>query len=75
MRFESEHDITLPPDFQWFLKLAGNGGAGPYYGIFKLDQWSDFIDWTTEAEKGSELLFGRLRFAGTTAGADGQVEP
>lgn len=47
-RFEAEHGITLPADFRCFLKLAGNGGAGPYYGIFKLDQWSDFIDWTTD---------------------------
>lgn len=47
-RFESEHGITLPADYRCFLKLAGNGGAGPYYGLYKLEQWDDFIDWTTD---------------------------
>lgn len=47
-RFEKEHNINLPPDYRSFLKLAGNGGAGPYYGIYKLDRWKDFLDWTTD---------------------------
>jgi HEAT repeat protein len=46
--FESTHGVTLPADYRCFLRRAGNGGAGPYYGIYKLDQWKDFIDWTTD---------------------------
>lgn len=46
--FEEEHHINLPNDYRSFLKLAGNGGAGPYYGIYKLDEWKDFIDWTSD---------------------------
>lgn len=48
-RFETEQGVNLPPDYRCFLKSAGNGGAGPYYGIYKLNQWNDFHDWTTDA--------------------------
>ncbi|MCC9602853.1 HEAT repeat domain-containing protein [Stieleria sp. JC731] len=48
IRFESEHNVTLPSDYRSFLRIAGNGGAGPYYGIYKLDQSNDFSDWTAE---------------------------
>lgn len=47
-RFEQEHRINLPLDYRSFLKFAGNGGAGPYYGIYQLDQWNEFLDWTTD---------------------------
>ena len=35
-------------DYRTFLKLAGNGGAGPYYGIYTINQWQDFSDWTED---------------------------
>lgn len=47
-QFEEEHRVTLPADYRAFLKLAGNGGAGPYYGIYKLDQWNNFVDWVMD---------------------------
>lgn len=46
--FESEHGVILPADYRFFLRMAGNGGAGPYYGIYKLDKWNDFLDWVTD---------------------------
>ena len=46
--FEAKHRIKLPPHYRSFLKLAGNGGAGPYYGIYRLEQWDDFLDWATD---------------------------
>ena len=46
--FEAIHKIVLPPDFRSFLRLAGNGGAGPYYGIYRLEDSSDFVDLTTD---------------------------
>ncbi len=34
--FESRYGINLPKDYRAFLTELGNGGAGPYYGIYPL---------------------------------------
>jgi hypothetical protein len=44
-RFEIEHAITLPWAYRVFLGHAGNGGAGPYYGIYPLERWRRFAEW------------------------------
>jgi len=36
VKFERHHNINLPPDYRLFLLIAGNGGAGPDYGVHKL---------------------------------------
>ena len=46
--FEMEQNIKLPPGFRTFLKMAGNGGAGPYYGIYPLDKSDDFVGWAID---------------------------
>jgi HEAT repeat protein len=53
--FETSHNIRLPDDYRTFLAYAGNGGAGPYYGIFPLDKWDDFADWVID-EKPDNFL-------------------
>jgi HEAT repeat protein len=46
--FEQTHRIRLPSDYRAFLQHGGNGGAGPYYGIYPLDKCNDLADWVME---------------------------
>ena len=37
--FETSRAVILPDAYRSFLLECGNGGAGPYYGIFPLGHW------------------------------------
>lgn len=34
--FEKRLGVEVPPEYRLFLMRAGHGGAGPYYGLFRL---------------------------------------
>lgn len=36
--FEALHGVRLPAEYAEFLTSAGNGGAGPFYGIYPLGE-------------------------------------
>jgi hypothetical protein len=48
--FEQKHNVTLPEDYRRFLMEIANGGAGPYYGLQRLD---------AAVHKGSDHLISR----------------
>lgn len=41
IQFERKYKITLPIEYKTFLMEIGNGGAGPYYGVFPLGKYDD----------------------------------
>ena len=46
--FEQETGVVLPDGYRNFLLQAGNGGAGPFYGLFPI---SASIGWPIEPDK------------------------
>ncbi len=38
LKVEAEFNIKLPEDYVYFLTEIGNGGAGPYYGLYSLEE-------------------------------------
>jgi len=48
--FEKIHNISLPDDFRQFLTEVGNGGAGPFYGVFPLGKMDDNFSFGTWQE-------------------------
>lgn len=62
-RFEAQYHVKLPPEYVFFLTQVGNGGAGPYYGLYSLEKlamYTEYLDQYTEAdEQGLPALIDR----------------
>lgn len=44
-RFEKKYNIKLPESYVTFLTLVGNGGAGPFYGLYSLEQLEHYNEY------------------------------
>lgn len=38
LKLEADFNIKLPDDYVYFLTQVGNGGAGPHYGLYSLNE-------------------------------------
>ncbi|WP_154668246.1 SMI1/KNR4 family protein [Pseudoduganella violaceinigra] len=43
-QIEEKYGFTVPLEYRWFITSIGNGGAGPFYGIFPLGEHDDGYD-------------------------------
>jgi len=41
---EEKYHCTFPEDYKYFITNVGNGGAGPFYGLFPLERHDDNHD-------------------------------
>lgn len=44
MDWQSKNQVTLPEPYTQFLTKVGNGGAGPYYGIYSIKKATSYTD-------------------------------
>ncbi len=43
-RFEAQYRVNLPREYVFFLTEVGNGGAGPYYGLYPLEKLAMYTE-------------------------------
>jgi hypothetical protein len=53
--FERRIEIRLPEDYREFVMLAGDGGTGPHYGIYRLGYHIDLNDEWVRWEPGRDV--------------------
>lgn len=42
--WQAHNQVTLPEPFAQFLTKVGNGGAGPYYGIYSIEKAASYTE-------------------------------
>ena len=53
-RFEAHWHLTLPDEYVFFLTKVGNGGAGPYYGLYSLEnlaRYNEYLGFYDDRDK------------------------
>ena len=65
--FEQRHGMRLPAEYRGFLTNVGNGGAGPYYGLFPLRMMDDNSGYAAWEEGGDFVGILREPFPHTDA--------
>lgn len=73
--FEVKYRIRLPEDYREFLIDLGNGGAGPFYGVFKLGDMDDSFDFKEWKEADGFVGVLSKPFPHATAWNDTTGEP
>nr|WP_145405127.1 SMI1/KNR4 family protein [Paenibacillus xylanexedens] len=43
-QWQANNQVTLPEPYALFLTEVGNGGAGPYYGIYSIEKATSYTD-------------------------------
>lgn len=43
-KIEEKYSCSFPDDYKYFITNIGNGGAGPFYGLFPIEQQDDNHD-------------------------------
>ena len=49
--YEEKYNVDLPEEYKFFLTKVGNGGAGPYYGLYPLEKLPVYHEYIAESGK------------------------